>query len=92
MKPPFETKAQTTEEQSVKSELITFTVLGNGQYEVRIRLAGLDKSQLVRVPAHGHVTVNGPAGSHVFDAISRRLLFQISPETSESPQRLADYY
>ena len=92
MNPPLESKSQTIEEQPAKSELITFIVVGNGQYEVRIRLAGLDKSRLVRVPAHGQVIVNGPVGSHVFDAISRRLLFQISPETSESTQRLADYY
>ena len=41
---------------------------------------------------HGQVTFTVPVGSYVFDAISRRLLFQIQTDLTEVPVKLVDFY
>jgi hypothetical protein len=92
MKRSPEPELQENEPVATSTEHVTLSAIGNGQYDVRLRIAGMDKSQLIRVPAHGQVTFTGPIGSYVFDAISRRLLFQIQPELSQAPQQLSDYY
>lgn len=92
MKSSPEPELQEIEQAATLSEMIPLIAIGNGHYEVRLRIAGMDKSQLIRVPAHGQVTFTGPVGSYVFDAISRRLLFQIQSESREAPIQLADFY
>ena len=92
MKSSQEPELQETEHVATFSEMIPLSAIGNGQYDVRLRIAGMDKSQLIRVPAHGQVNFTGPVGTYVFDAISRRLLFQIQSESREAPIRLADFY
>ena len=92
MKTPRDAGLESTENETLLSEEVSMNVLGNGQYDVRLRIAGVDKSQLIRVPAHGQVTLTGPSGSYVFDAISRRLLFQLDCSANQAPRALADFY
>ena len=51
MKSSLEPELKETEQVADLTEMVTLSAIGNGQYEVRLRIAGLDKSQLIRVPA-----------------------------------------
>lgn len=92
MKTPQESSTTTAEETRIEPDQVTLRIRGNGKYEVRLRVAGMTKSQLHRLPAHGELTLTGPVGAHVFDAITRRLLFQIQADSAERIQSLIEFY
>ena len=61
---------------------VTVRIQGNRRCAVRLQIAGQGPAKQLRIGPDEVAEVEGPVSAYVYDAITRRLLFQLPPATA----------